>query len=874
MNSKIQVLVKQLKLLVVAMCLLPILVLSQLNDDFSDGNFSEDPPWTGSINKFQINTSNQLQLFSDEAGTSYLSTENELINEIEWHFWVKLSFSPSGNNNARIYLVSDNSDLTDDLNGYFLQLGEAGTSDAIELFRQNGSEIISVCRGAEALISGSFLIGVKVIRNSLGQWDVYADPSGGTNYLFECSGLDNTFVATDFFGVYCKYTSSNSKKFYFDDFYIGPEIFDTISPEIITVEVLSSNTIDVKFSETIEKLSSENLNNYIVNNAIGNPKLAMLDDLDFSLVHLEFENEFQNRVENILTVSNIEDLSGNIIKESDFAFSLFSAYSFDIVINEIMADPNPIVSLPDFEYLELFNRTSLPVNLNNWIVCIGSSEKEISNVVIEPQGFLILGDDDAAQYLSVFGDFCGFSSFTLTNSGQTIILKNPEGKIISTVSYTDEWYKDNNKEDGGWSLEQIDPDNPCAGIYNWIACEDIGGGTPGRENSVFASNPDLLPPTLYNVNIIDTQTIKLFFTEPMDSTSLLETEKYFIDHEIGNPTGVELFPPDYRSVILFLNKDLQENIIYSLSITDSIADCVGNIIPVNTTIDFAIPKAVDSLDIIINEFLPDPKDDGVRFVEIYNRSGKIIDMSTILLASYDLFTSNLESPYAISEDGFLFFPGEYIVLSESPEIVQQQYFTSNPDAFIKMKKIPSFTNSEGVVAIANKGFQIIDLFSYSEDMQFPLLNNTEGVSLERINFDRPTNDKSNWHSAAEDVGFATPAYENSQFGSFEHIDEQITVSPEIFSPDNDGYNDVLNIDYEFNIPGYVANILIYDARGRLIIDLVRNELLGTKGCFSWDGIDRDNAKAPIGIYIIYIEIFDLEGNVKYYKKAAVLGGKL
>ena len=70
MNSKIQVLVKQLKLLVVAMCLLPILVLSQLNDDFSDGNFSEDPPWTGSINKFQINTSNQLQLFSDEAGIS------------------------------------------------------------------------------------------------------------------------------------------------------------------------------------------------------------------------------------------------------------------------------------------------------------------------------------------------------------------------------------------------------------------------------------------------------------------------------------------------------------------------------------------------------------------------------------------------------------------------------------------------------------------------------------------------------------------------------------------------------------------------------------------------------------------------------------
>lgn len=148
MLRKIQFFVQQLKILVVVICFFPVTVFSQLNDDFSDGNFSDDPPWIGSLDKFQINSSNQLQLVSDEAGIAYLSTENNLINDIEWHFWVKLSFSPSGNNNARIYLVSDNSDMTSGFNGYFLQLGEAGSGDAIELFRQNGSEIISVCRGS------------------------------------------------------------------------------------------------------------------------------------------------------------------------------------------------------------------------------------------------------------------------------------------------------------------------------------------------------------------------------------------------------------------------------------------------------------------------------------------------------------------------------------------------------------------------------------------------------------------------------------------------------------------------------------------------------------------------------------------------------
>ena len=56
--------------------------------------------------------------------------------------------------------------------------------------------------------------------------------------------------------------------------------------------------------------------------------------------------------------------------------------------------------------------------------------------------------------------------------------------------------------------------------------------------------------------------------------------------------------------------------------------------------------------------------------------------------------------------------------------------------------------------------------------------------------------------------------------------------------------------------------------------LIRNELLGIKGTFSWDGINEEREKARIGIYIIFFEVFDLKGNVKHYKKTCVLGGKL
>ena len=123
------------------------------------------------------------------------------------------------------------------------------------------------------------------------------------------------------------------------------------------------------------------------------------------------------------------------------------------------------------------------------------------------------------------------------------------------------------------------------------------------------------------------------------------------------------------------------------------------------------------------------------------------------------------------------------------------------------------------------------------------------------------------------MGFGTPTYKNSQYSSFLYLEDPITILPEIFSPDNDGYNDVLNINYQFSVSGYIANVVIFDAKGRLIKTLIKNEMVGTKGGFIWDGIDENNQKALIGIYVVYIEVFDAIGNVKSYKKTAVLGGK-
>jgi hypothetical protein len=166
-----------------------LLLCAQFQDDFGDGDLTNGPVWEGDVGVFIVNGSGQLQLNNTVAATSQLRSANTMVtlNDMEWRMRVKQSFAPSSSNFGRVYLVSDQADLTGPLNGYYLQFGETGSSDAIELFEQSGTSSTSVCRGAEAAIAGSFDVGIKVKRDASGTWQLLVDPSGGTDHVLQAS---------------------------------------------------------------------------------------------------------------------------------------------------------------------------------------------------------------------------------------------------------------------------------------------------------------------------------------------------------------------------------------------------------------------------------------------------------------------------------------------------------------------------------------------------------------------------------------------------------------------------------------------------------------------------------------------------------------
>ena len=102
---------------------------------------------------------------------------------------------------------------------------------------------------------------------------------------------------------------------------------------------------------------------------------------------------------------------------------------------------------------------------------------------------------------------------------------------------------------------------------------------------------------------------------------------------------------------------------------------------------------------------------------------------------------------------------------------------------------------------------------YGPGIQYPLLSDDHGISLERMTLDKEPGISSPWHSASSISGFATPGYRNSQYLEISGSSSSFTLEKEIFTPDNDGRDDVAVFRFRLEREGYVGTFRIFDPSG-------------------------------------------------------------
>lgn len=855
------------KIITFLLSVLSVYSFGQYADSFSDGDFSVNPAWSGNGEKFIVNSSKQLQLQAPAVtSTAYLSTPSMAINDATWQFSLKANLLLTSANYLNYYLVSDNADLGGSLNGYYVMVGNTGKE--VALYRQTGAAKMKLIAGSSQRLPASGSVSeiiVKVLRDDRGNWVLYSKLPSESAFVKEGAVTDTTYVKSTYSGIFCNYSSTNSAKYYFDDFVVTGDPFrDKIPPAITSYSLSGESELIVNFSEPVT------LDHAVI--TVPPALKGYTLSLSETVLKFSFPISVPRFQQHVLTLEGVADLDGNLLPKSDLSFGLFPAGFGDLVINEIMCDPSPVVGLPDVEYIELYNKRDFTIDLSGWKLYYGTKAYPISAGKVTAGGYLLLGSVSAVVALRKYGDVASMSSFpALSSTEQLLYLTNEKDSLIAFVNYSDRWYKDDFKKTGGWSLECIDSDNMSGSDANWTASVDRSGGTPGRVNSVVAKVQDTDVPRLMHVSLSTPDTLLVQFDKSLLLSDLSDMSKYAVTGNLSL-RKIDVDYPKGKWVRLLLSPAPQRGVSYVLS-ADGLRDVNGLL--VTGDVRFGVSDSCEYGDIVINEVLSHPKAGGSVFVELFNRSDKIIDLKNIWLNRRKP-DETLDAGFAIASLGTQLFPKEYIVLTPQKSGVCA-FYSCNPDSrWMEMSNFVSLPNASGNVMLINRQGDVIDEVDYDEKRHDFAIKDPAGVSFERVNPDWDSNSRENWRSCASDAGYATPGYLNSQFYELGAAESQKTfwLERDVFTPDNDGDSDFLTIRYKMPENGYSATIAIYNAGGHRVKQIADNSLLGIDGHFIWNGYDEDGKLLPSGIYIVYTDaVLPSKGIRSTTKIACIITGK-
>jgi len=688
------------------------------------------------------------------SGESYISHSAEMVSynsgTVHWQVIMKNgNWDPTNTNKFGFYIMSDSENLVSDTtNGYVVGVNLSGSNDLLTLWKVTNNTF-------NELITSSFnwgsndLLSVQLSRSAKGNWNLkYANNSSFTNLIDAGNANDNEFEFNSYFGSYFKYTTTRAGDFWCDEI----KIYETDDPPFLkSADAVDSVTLKVVFSEDITEASAENTANFSIV-----PGATASIDVISATLSTENPNEVYLTVSELvtdnysLTVSTISDTAGYILAEetTDFTY-IITPETGDVVINEIMFDPSPPVYLPEYDFIELFNATEYPVYLHDWILQINETEYIFSDDTILADSFLIVCPSTAVTLFETYGRVSGLiGTSDLTNNGKKISLISPESKTINSVHYNSTWFNDPLKENGGWSLEKIDPLNFCLTSANWQASTDTTGGTPGRTNSIKTENTDSLAAEINTFEIINSKQLVLEFNEIVDTSQALNTSNYSLNHSIGNPDSVVMKDDSQQSFILYFSSPFPDADTSNLTVTGIYDLCANEFVDTTLQFIFYIPKTND---IVVSEIMADPSPiiglPEYEFLELAN-----ITFYNFNLKNWKLKVGNYE--VTLPE---IYMPADSFIILTS---------TSGYLAFDTLgltygvTSFPSLSNSGTQITLKDSSGAIISNVTYSDTWYNDPLKEDGGWSLEKIDPANNCSTSANW-TASDNENGGTPGHTNS-----------------------------------------------------------------------------------------------------------------
>jgi hypothetical protein len=561
-----------------------------------------------------------------------------------------------------------------------------------------------------------------------------------------------------------------------------------------------------------------------------------------------------------------------------------------VVINEIVYAPTG----GEPEWVELYNTTNADVDLENWRLSNRTIATKYTlsttSVILKPLSYAVVTKD--ASILNFHSTPPGLlvlvpnlPTALLSNAGDAVVLYDTRGVIMDSLTYTPAWGGANGK-----SMERIAIDVSSTDSSNWATSVDVEGSTPGRQNSVVTLANDLRIVRVRAVEPLSVQdgsalSVALLVTvqntgkEPAVGFSV----KFYYDADrdsvllpeelVGTVASEATLQRKDTTLVPFTWTGVPSGLIRMIGVVDYNKD--ERLSNNAASIDLRIGSQPRAL--IINEIMYAPLTGQAEWIELYNPNSFPVDMTDWTLSDMRDATGKA-NVFSIAGTRTEIQAGGYAVLSSDSTILSQfpslQDLGEGSGVIILNRTSLSLNNEGDEVIIRDLVGTVIDSVHYFPSWHNPDITDVTGVSLERINPNLSSNDRRNWSSCVERVG-GTPGLQNSIFTTAIAPRTTLSVSPNPFSPDGDGFEDFTVISYRLSSQIARVNVRIFDSLGRLVRTLANYDPSASTGQIIWDGLDDDKHRLRMGIYIVLLEAIDSAGGtIESAKAAAVVAGRL
>lgn len=648
---------------------------------------------------------------------------------------------------------------------------------------------------------------------------------------------------------------------------------DLEAPQFTDVKFINPGTLLLLFNEELAPASATKAANYTIQ---PNPGIQLISSIDDTVL-INLKEDLQSLQTYSITVSGLEDIFGNAMntETQELRFVNFSAVGpSDIVINELLYIP-AVGGVPEF--IELYNLTDKNFDLSEWIIgdAAGTATLPMGAELLA-DGYLVLTKD--ADFSGTINNGLFVPNFpSLNNSGDIVFLRSPQNHVIDSLNYASYWGGDKT----GHSLERMDPYSASNDPSNWSTGKEATGNTAGTRNSVY--QPDLLPPVIIFAKEISGNLIQVQFNEFITLTPDLTF------HLDNTPLSVREFHPSRANSILLEPFSAKTKFSSKILRGSNLSDIKGNI---SEAVDVPLAQELKPGDLVVNEIMYNPlsnSEDNIadqsEYIELRNIRDYAVSLEGISIHDAPDENNEIRSLLPVNTE-YRWVPAQGVVLiyaDEEPIFGQSKtarFFgladEGVPNALRIDRSTLSLASTGDAVFLTNYSGITIDSVFYGDSWHNPNLLDTRGIALERISPTGPGNDASNWSSSIGALG-GTPGSENSiyQLQNESPVLPGISFSPNPFSPDDDGNDDHLFINYKLDEPDYLLKARIYDRYGRLVRMLANGQPAGFEGSLIWDGRKNDGSSNRIGIYIVVLEAFNsAQGKNMAFKKTLVLARRL